>query len=124
MRLGPSEIAMLFLTLDRQFCNGPAPFFHLADVDSIVICSDVLDCEPAICALFFYVVFLALPEFGFLLEPRCLRTGNRHFTLEGGRFLLPDFKILQFFLEGYWWFYRGLKRKKKQEFVLASHKRH
>lgn len=87
--------------MDRQLCDGPAPFFHLTDIDSVIICGDVLDSEPAIGALLFDVVFLALPEFGFLLEPSCLCTRNRHFALEGGRFLLPHFKILQFLLEGY-----------------------
>lgn len=99
--------------MDRQLCNGPAPFFHLTDIDSIIICSDILDGEPAVRALFLDVVFLALPEFGFLLEPSRLRTRNRYLALEGGGFLLPNFKILQFFLEGYRGFFRELKREEK-----------
>lgn len=101
--------------MDRQLCNGPAPFFHLTDIDGIIICSDVLDGEPAVCALFLDVVFLALPEFGFLLEPSCLRTRNRYLALEGGRFLLPNFKILQFFLEGYRGFFRELKKERRNK---------
>lgn len=96
-----------FLTLDRQLCDGPAALLHLTDVNSIIIRGDILDSEPAVGALLLDVVLLALLELGLLLEPSCLCPRNGHFTLEGGRFLLPHFKILQFCLEGYGGFLRG-----------------
>lgn len=92
-------VNILSLTLDGQFCNGPAPFFHLADIDSIVVRGDVLNGEPAVRSLFFDVVLLALLEFGLLLEPGGLRAWNRHLALERGRLFLLNFNILQLCLE-------------------------
>lgn len=108
---GSAKLKHHFLTLDRQLCNGPAPFLHLTDVDSIIIRGDILHCEAAVGALLLDVVLLALLQLGLLLEPSCLCPRSRHFALEGGRFLLPHLQILQFGLEGY----GGLLREQKQK---------